>query len=90
MRYDWDSEKDNLNLRLHGISFDEILSAFDDPNALDLADERHSDDEQRYNIIGITERGLVFVVYTEREDDVIRIISARKATRNEEQQYVEE
>ena len=90
MRYEWDPEKDNLNLRLHGISFDEILSAFDDPNALDLADERHSDDEQRYNIIGITERGLVFVVYTEREDDVIRIISARKATRNEEQQYVEE
>lgn len=89
MKYEWDPEKAESNKRKHGVSFENATCAFDDPSALDKRDNTHSEDEPRYNIIGQTKYGLIFVVYTEREQDVIRIISARKATKHEEQEYFE-
>lgn len=90
MNFEWDEEKARINLDRHGISFEDAQSAFDDVNLLDSVDESHSDTELRFNLIGLTERGLLFVVYTERGDEVIRIISARKATKFEEEIYVQE
>ncbi len=88
MFFEWDEDKAKINLQRHNISFEEAKAAFDDENAVDAMDESHSEEELRFNLIGLTERGLLFVVYTERGDDVIRIVSARKAAKFEEQIYV--
>lgn len=90
MIFEWDADKAESNLQRHNISFEEAVSAFDDENLVDEFDESHSENELRFNLIGLTEKGLLFVVYTERGDDVIRIISARKATKFEEEIYVKE
>ncbi len=90
MIFEWDSDKAKINLQRHGISFEEAQLAFEDENLIDALDETHSEDELRFNLIGLTAKGLPFVVYTERGDDVIRIISARKATKFEEEIYVQE
>lgn len=76
MIFEWDAGKAKINLEKHGVSFEEAQTAFDDANAVDALDETHSGDEIRYNLIGLTKRGLLFVVYAEREDTVIRLISA--------------
>ena len=78
MRFEWDDEKAESNLLKHGVRFTDAVKAFDDPNALELLDELNSDTEVRFQIIGLTDRTLLFVVFTERED-VTRLISARKA-----------
>lgn len=88
MIFEWDSDKAKTNLQRHNISFEEAKTAFDDENLVDALDESHSENELRFNLIGLTEKGLLFVVYTERGDDVIRIISARKANKFEEEIYV--
>ncbi len=88
MIFEWDENKAKINLQRHSISFEDAKAAFDDENAVDERDESHSEDELRFNLIGLTEKGLLFVVYTERGNDVIRIISARKATKFEEEIYV--
>lgn len=90
MIFEWDSDKAKINLQRHGISFEEAQLAFEDENLIDALDETHSEDELRFNLIGLTAKGLLFVVYTERGDEVIRIISARKATKFEEEIYVQE
>jgi uncharacterized DUF497 family protein len=90
MIFEWDSEKAKINLQRHNISFEDACLAFDDENLVDAKDEPHSHEELRFNLIGLTEKGLLFVVYTERGDDVIRIISARKANKFEEEIYVKE
>ncbi len=90
MIFEWDEDKAKINQQRHDISFEEAKAAFDDENLVDAMDEAHSEDESRFNLIGLTERGLLFVVYTERGDDIIRIISARKATKFEEQIYAKE
>lgn len=90
MLFEWDEEKAKINLERHGISFEEAQLAFDDVNLVDAIDESHSENELRFNLIGLTEKGLFFVVYTERSSDIMRIISARKATKFEEEIYVQE
>ena len=90
MIFEWDENKAKINFQRHGISFEEAELAFNDDNAVDGLDESHSKNETRFNLIGLTERGLIFVVYTEREENIIRIISARKATKFEEEIYVKE
>ena len=90
MIFEWDAEKAKINLQRHAISFEETELAFDDENLVDALDESHSKDELRFNLIGLTEKGLLFVVYTDRNDGVIRLISARKATKFEEEIYVQE
>ena len=87
--FEWDSEKERKNIRKHGISFDEASSVFDDPMFITVIDEKHSSDEERYIPIGLSNKNsLLLVAHTERNEGV-RIISARKATKNEEKFYEE-
>ena len=88
--FEWDPEKARLNVRKHGVSFEEATTVFHDPLALFKRDEEHSDTEDRWHVLGISARERVLVVVTlEPEEDIVRIISARKATRREVQDYVE-
>ncbi len=73
----------------HKVSFEEASTVFDDPMFITVLDEEHSQDEQRYITIGLSKNNqLLMVAHTER-DNRVRIISARKATRNEEKFYAE-
>lgn len=85
--FEWDAAKAKINLSKHGVSFEEAQTAFDDLNAVDALDETHSDDEPRYNLIGSTVKGLLFVVYAEPDETVVRLISARQATKFEQEIY---
>jgi len=88
VRFEWDPAKNARNVRKHGISFEEAATLFKAGTGwLDLDDEAHSDDELRYRAIGRIARGVVVVVYVERDEDVIRIISARAATPSERRLY---
>jgi uncharacterized DUF497 family protein len=89
LKFEWDSDKADLNVRKHGIDFFEAVSVFADPLSLTIADESHSVDEHRFNDIGRTNQGHLLVVVYAQQGDVIRIISARKATKNERAQYEE-
>lgn len=85
--FEWDEAKDLSNQKKHGISFDEAKTVFSDPRSITIADEMHSDEEDRYIDIGVSLRGRVIVVcYTERGSN-IRIISCRKATKSERKAY---
>jgi len=88
-RFDWDPVKARENLRKHAVSFEEAQTVFDDEQALLLDDPDHSTDEQRFVLLGLSAPlRLLLVVHSYREDDeVIRLISARKATRSERAQY---
>ena len=89
MAFDWDGNKAASNLSKHGVSFDEAQTVFDDPLYVDFYDPDHSLDEHRYIIVGQSNTGRLLVVsYTER-GDVIRLISAREATRGERIAYEE-
>lgn len=89
--FDWDEVKNNINQKKHGISFEEASTVFFDENALLIPDPDHSEDEERFLILGFSsDVKLLVVAHCYRCDDsVIRIISARKATRNETKQYTE-
>ena len=88
--FEWDADKADANVRKHGVSFSEASTAFNDPLSATIEDARHSGEEERYVLFGISERGrLLAVMHTER-DGVIRIISARKATRPEQREYEDE
>lgn len=87
--FEWDPKKARLNVRTHGISFDEASTAFRDPLSRTIADPLHSEDEGRFVLIGQSIRGrLLVIVHTERGDR-IRIISARLATNKERFRYEE-
>lgn len=89
MEFEWDKNKAASNLSKHGVSFDEARTAFDDPLYIDFYDPAHSYDEQRYIIVGQSAQNhLLMVSYTER-GKVIRLISARRATRKERETYEE-
>ncbi len=89
LRFDWDPDKARLNRHQHGIAFEEAQTAFDDPHARIIDDPDHSEVEPRAILLGYTQRNrLLVVVFAERED-VIRMISARKATRKERKTYEE-
>ena len=85
----WDEKKSKTNLKKHGVSFEEAQSVFFDENALEYPDPDHSDDEDRFLILGRSFQLRILVVcHCFREkDSVIRIISARKATQNERREY---
>jgi hypothetical protein len=87
LRFEWDSKKAQSNKRKHGITFEEASTIFGDPLSITIPDPAHSIGEDRFITIGTSANGkLIVVVHTER-DDVIRIISARKATSIETRQY---
>jgi uncharacterized DUF497 family protein len=90
MRFEWDPEKAARNERLHGVTFDEAKELFQSGSeVLEVYDVEHSDSEDRFKSIGPIQRGLVLVVWTERTEDVIRIVSAWWATKHEEKMYRE-
>ena len=89
MRFEWDDEKARANIEKHGITFGEATEVFYDPNALEGDDDEHSEDEYRFFIIGYSSNRLLFVVFAERHEDVIRIISARNPTPTERELYEE-
>ena len=89
--FDWDDAKNVANQEKHGVSFEDARELFTSGAPyLELFDHVHSDDEERLIAIGPTAHGLLVVVWTEREDDVLRLISARLATKRERQMYVEQ
>jgi uncharacterized protein len=89
LRFEWDEKKFTLNQRKHGISFFEAQTVFSDENGLLLDDPDHSLEEERYIILGMSSKiRLLVISHTYRKEDlIIRIISARKATRMEHRQY---
>lgn len=88
MLFEWDSEKEKINIAKHGIDFKTASRVFFDENRIEMYDEVHSDYEDRYITIGTIDNiaYIVMVVYTEREK-AIRLISARKATSRERRMY---
>ncbi len=89
MRFEWDPNKDEINRKKHGISFEEAKTVFYDEYAILFDDPDHSEDEDRFLILGFTQReNLCIVSHCYRgEDEIIRIISARKATKAEASYY---
>ena len=89
LQFDWDENKNRTNRRKHGISFEEARSAFYDERAKVYADPDHSEQEDRFILLGVSFRLRVLVVcHCSREGDrIIRIISARKANKREEKSY---
>ena len=85
MNFEWDESKARINQKKHGVSFDEAKTVFDDADALQIFDPDHSESEDRFIMLGMSAvlRILVVCHCYRANDDTIRIISARKATRNE-------
>ena len=87
MEFDWDDSKAEANFIKHGVSFLEAASVYDDEFSITFRDPDHSADEERFVIIGHSQRGrLLFVSHTDRGDR-LRIISAREVTRRERKVY---
>ena len=91
LHFEWDPHKDLTNRKKHGVSFAEASTVFEDVNALVISDPEHSEDEERFVILGFSlQANLLVVCHCYRaSESVIRIISARKATKNESRQYNE-
>ena len=89
LRFEWDRRKDAANIRKHGVSFEEARTAFYDGNAIQFLDPDHSEDEDRFILLGTSFKLRIPVVcHCFRESEtVVRIISARKADRSEERDY---
>jgi len=89
MLFDWDVNKSKANERKHGISFLEAMTVFGDTNAVLMDDDKHSDDEDRFILLGMSkETNLLMVCHCYRDEhDAVRLISARKANKYEERVY---
>ncbi|MCE7918891.1 MAG: BrnT family toxin [Chloroflexi bacterium CFX1] len=89
MQFEWDPEKAKKNLKKHGVSFEEASTIFKDPQYISFLDEEHSADEERHITIGMSVKArLLMAAHTARKN-LVRLISARKATKNEEEFYNE-
>jgi len=93
MKFEWDETKNHKNILKHRISFEDAALIFTDKNSLSIYDEDNSEDEERWITMGVHPNNIIYVVvHTYRKvnnDENIRIISARKATKNEMKQYFE-
>lgn len=89
IEFEWDAPKEVLNKKKHGVSFEEAKTAFFDENALVIHDSEHSKDEKRFALLGLSSMIRILVVCHcyRKKDSIIRIISARKATKRETTQY---
>ena len=90
LKFEWDDNKNQINIQKHGISFEEAVSVFADDDALVITDYEHSDDEERFILIGFSLKANILVVCHcyRKNDSVIRIISARKANKIERNEYL--
>ncbi len=89
LRFEWNKSKARDNYDKHGVGFELAKKVFKDPFAVEFLDDRQDYGEDRYVIIGIVDGLILYVAYTERKD-VIRIISARRATKHEREIYLQE
>ena len=93
VRFEWDRKKELTNFRNHGVEFEEAKTVFYDERAIEFYDENHFSKEVRYLMIGLSSKFRILIVsYTIRkgsDEDLIRIISSRKATQNEQKVYFE-
>lgn len=90
LRFEWDDRKSAQNERKHGVSFVEAQSVFADENAVEFFDPDHSENEDRFILLGVSARLRVLVVcHCQRKGNSIRVISARKADKKEEKDYWE-
>lgn len=89
LKFEWDDQKDKINTKKHGVSFDQARTVFYDEDAIQFFDPEHSEDEDRFILLGTSFKLKTLVVCHcfRQEETVIRIISARKADRDEEQVY---
>ncbi|MBF0236690.1 MAG: BrnT family toxin [SAR324 cluster bacterium] len=91
MKFEWDVKKEKMNIQKHGVSFEQASYVFSDPFALNKFDSEHSENEDRWLLLGKSlNETIIVVVHTFRDHDhveVVRIISARKATKREKQVY---
>jgi hypothetical protein len=86
---EWDNPKAAANLRKHGVSFEEVVTALEDPLAVTYRDPGHSEVEFRFLTFGLSSTGRILVVAHTERDEAIRLISARPATRSERRAYEE-
>ena len=91
IKFNWDENKNKANIKKHGVSFEEASSVFYDEEALIINDSAHSRDEERFVLIGFSYKyNLLVVCHCYRQnEEIIRIISARKATKTERSIYLE-
>jgi hypothetical protein len=89
LRFSWSREKAVANIRKHGIGFLEARTVFGDPLSLAIPDSAHSIEEQRWLLLGCSSKGRLLVVAHSEDGDDIRIINARRATRQERRMYEE-
>jgi uncharacterized DUF497 family protein len=89
INFNWDSAKAEINIKKHSVSFEEATSVFYDEYAIQFFDESHSDTEDRFLMLGMSNKlNVLIVCHCERDDgNTIRIISSRKATKNETKYY---
>lgn len=89
IQFEWDNNKAKLNIQKHGISFEEAATVFEDEEALLRDDPDHSEYEDRFLLLGMSSQANILIVCHcyRGDDDIIRLISARKATKNEAKQY---
>ncbi|MFC2734804.1 MAG: BrnT family toxin [Oribacterium sp.] len=86
--FEWDENKNRINKEKHGVSFEEAKTVFFDEEALLEYDESHSDEEDRFRLLGRSSRGnILLVVHCIREESIIRIISSRRANLSEIKNY---
>ncbi len=88
--FEWDPAKADANARKHGVTFDEASTVFGDPLNLLMSDPAHTLDEERYLLLGMSNRRRLLVVAFAERPPRTRLISARRATRQERRQYEEE
>lgn len=91
IKFEWDNNKARTNIEKHGITFHEASTVFSDENAILFDDPEHSMEEERFMLLGMSSQAKMLIVCHcyRSANDIIRIISARKATKTETQQYIE-
>ena len=87
IKFIWDERKNKANMRKHGVDFHDAVRAWYDPDRLDFFDSGHSSDEVRWIFLGAVAGIVLFVVETEPDGETVRIISARKASKLEQEAY---
>jgi uncharacterized DUF497 family protein len=89
MKLEWDAEKAMRNLQKHGVAFEDAALVFYDAGRIEAYDKREDYTEDRWVTIGLAWSALLYVAYTIRDGDTLRLISARKANAQERQHYRE-
>jgi uncharacterized DUF497 family protein len=91
MKFEWDPNKESINIKKHGVTFEQAAYVFADQFSLSMFDDEHSDQEERWVILGKSNNEMILlVIHTFRnseDEETVRIISARKATKHEEKTY---